>query len=76
MATIVGRLITEAQGHEVHLIPPIYVEPFVKRQKNDAADAAAFAEAAVRPNIHYVAVKRAEHQARGVAYPTHQNFVG
>jgi transposase len=46
------------------LISPIYVKPFVKRQKNDAADAAAIAEAALRPNTHYVAVKSAEHQAR------------
>lgn len=49
---------------------------FVKRQKNDAADAAAIAEAAVRPNLHYVAVKSAEHQARAVAFRTHQSFVG
>jgi transposase len=45
-----GRM-AEAEGHEVRLIPPIYVKPFVKRQKNDAADAAAIAEAAVRPNM-------------------------
>jgi transposase len=70
-----GRL-AEAHGHEVRLIPPIYVKPFVKRQKNDAADAAAIAEAALRPNIHYVAVKSAEHQARAVSYRTHQCFVG
>lgn len=70
-----GR-VAEAEGHEVRLIPPIYVKPFVKRQKNDAADAAAIAEAAVRPNLHYVAVKSAEHQARAVAYRTHQCFVG
>jgi transposase len=63
-------------GHNVRLIPPIYVKPFVKRQKNDAADAAAIAEAALRPNIHYVAVKSAEHQARAVAFRTHQCFVG
>ncbi len=63
-------------GHEVRLIPPICVKPFVKRQKNDAADAAAIAEAALRPNIHYVAVKSAEHQARAVAFRTHQCFVG
>lgn len=66
----------QALGHEVRLIPPIYVKPFVKRQKNDAADAAAIAEAALRPNMHYVAVKSAEHQARAVAYRTHQCFVG
>ena len=37
---------TAKLGHEVRLIPPIYVKPFVKRQKNDAADAEAIAEAA------------------------------
>ena len=42
-----GRF-AQALEHEVRLIPPIYVKPFVKRQKNDAADAAAIAEAAVR----------------------------
>jgi len=47
-------------GHNVRLIPPIYVKPFVKRQKNDAADAAAIAEAAQRPNMHYVEVKSAD----------------
>ena len=47
-----------AQGlvRHVRLVPPIYVKPFVKRQKNDAADAAAIAEAALRPNMHCVAV--------------------
>jgi len=70
-----GRF-AQALGHEARLIPPIYVKPFVKRQKNDAADAAAIAEAAVRPNMHYVAVKSPEHQARAVAYRTHQCFVG
>lgn len=38
-------------GHEVRLIPPIYVKPFVKRQKNDAADAEAIVEAALRPTM-------------------------
>nr|WP_246359972.1 IS110 family transposase [Stakelama sediminis] len=58
------------------MIPPIYVKRFVKRQKNDAADAAAITEAAMRPNLLYVAVKSAEHQARAVAFRTHQSFVG
>ncbi len=69
-----GRF-AQGLGHEVRLIPPIYVKPFVKRQKNDAADAAAIAEAALRPNLHYVAVKSAEHQARAVTFRTHQCFV-
>jgi transposase len=69
-----GR-VAQGSGHDVRLIPPIYVKPFVKRQKNDAADAAAIAEAVLRPNIHYVGVKSAEHQARAVAFRTHQCFV-
>lgn len=69
-----GR-VAQRFGHEVRLVPPIYVKPFVKRQKNDAADAAAIAEAARRPNMHCVAVKSAEHQARAVAFRTHQCFV-
>ena len=44
-------------GHDVRLIPPAYVKPFVKRQKNDAADAAAICEAAVRPSMRFVPVK-------------------
>lgn len=51
------------------------MKPFVKLQKNDAADAAAIAEAVLRPNIHYVAVNCAEQQARAVAFRTHQCFV-
>lgn len=50
-------------GHEVRLIPPIYVKPFVKRQKNDAADAEAITEAAMRPSMSFVAHKSAETQA-------------
>ena len=51
-----GRAIGEL-GHEVRLIPPIYVKPFVKRQKNDAADAEAICEAAQRPTMRFVPVK-------------------
>lgn len=69
-----GRQAQKA-GHEARLISPIYVKPFVKRQKNDASDAAAIGEAARRPDMHYVAVKSAEHQGRAVAYRTHQCFV-
>ncbi len=49
-------------GHVVKLIPPVYVKPFVKRQKNDAADAEAICEAAQRPTMRFVAVKSAEQQ--------------
>jgi transposase len=41
-------------GHDATLIPPIYVKPFVKRQKNDMADAEAIAEAASRPTMRFV----------------------
>ena len=44
-------------GHEVRLISPAYVKPFVKRQKNDAADAEAICEASVRPSMRFVPVK-------------------
>lgn len=44
-------------GHEVRLIPPAYMKPFVKRQKNDAADAEAICEAAQRPSMRFVPVK-------------------
>ncbi len=55
-------------GHEVRLIPPAYVKPFVKRQKNDAADAEAICEAAQRPSMRFVAVKTEEQQASGVVF--------
>jgi hypothetical protein len=51
-------------GHDVRLVPPIYVKPFVRRQKNDAADAEAIAEAASRPTMRFVALKTEEQQAR------------
>ena len=51
-----------ALGHEVRLIPPAYVKPYVKRQKNDAADAEAICEAVTRPSMHFVPVKSAERQ--------------
>ena len=55
-------------GHTVRLIPPAYVKPFVKRQKNDAADAEAICEAAQRPSMRFVAVKDEEQQASGVVF--------
>lgn len=55
-------------GHTVRLIPPAYVKPFVKRQKNDETDAEAICEAAQRPTMRFVAVKSAEQQASGVVF--------
>ncbi len=53
----------QALGHEVRLIPPQYVKPFVKTNKNDAADAEAICEAMVRPTMRFAAVKSADQQA-------------
>ncbi len=55
-------------GHTVRLIPPAYVKPFVKRQKNDMADAEAICEAAQRPTMWFVPVKSEEQQASGVVF--------
>ncbi|MDQ0320357.1 transposase [Pararhizobium capsulatum DSM 1112] len=55
-------------GHEIRLINPSYVKPFVKRQKNDAADAEAIAEAASRPTMRFVSVKSAAKQASSMAF--------
>jgi transposase len=55
-------------GHEVRLIAPAYVKPFVKRQKNDAADAEAICEAAQRPTMRFVPVKSEESQASAVVF--------
>ena len=62
-----GREIMQL-GHDVRLVPPIYVKPFVKRQKNDAADAEAICEAAQRPTMRFVAVKGEEQQARAMLF--------
>lgn len=52
-----------ALGHDVRLIPPVYVKPFVRRQKNDRNDAAAIYEALSRPAMRFVAVRSVENQA-------------
>jgi len=52
-----------ALGHEVVLMPPQYIKPYVKRGKNDAIDAAAICEAMSRPGMRFVPVKSAEQQA-------------
>jgi transposase len=52
-----------ALGHEVRLMPPQFVKPYVKSQKNDAADAEAICEAVQRPTMRFVPVKSAEQQA-------------
>ena len=65
----------ERAGHEVKLIAPRYVKPFIKRQKNDAADAEAIVEAALRPTMRYVEPKSGEQQARSILFRTREQFV-
>ncbi len=55
-------------GHDVRLIPPAYVKPFVKRQKNDMADAEAICEAAMRPTMRFVPVKGEETQGAAMVF--------
>jgi transposase len=69
-----GREITRL-GHQVRLIAPAYVKPFVKRQKNDSADAEAICEAAQRPTMRFVAVKSEEAQAAVVVFRTRDLLV-
>ena len=52
-----------ALGHEVRLMPPHYVKPYVKRNKNDMADAEAICEAVTRPTMRFVAPKSEEQQS-------------
>jgi len=66
----IGRL-----GHEVRLIAPAYVKPFVKRQKNDASDAEAICEAALRPTMRFVAVKSEAAQGAAIVFRTRDLFV-
>jgi transposase len=58
----------QRMGHDVRLIAPKYVKPYVKRQKNDAADAHAICEAAQRPTMRFVAVKSEEQQASAAVF--------
>jgi transposase len=50
-------------GHDARIMPPAYVKPYVRRQKNDAADAAAICEALTRPSMRFVGVRTLENQA-------------
>jgi len=64
-----------ALSHEVKLMPPAYVKPYVKRQKNDAADAEAICEAVQRPSMRFVPIKSPEAQAGMVLHRTRHLFV-
>lgn len=62
-------------GHVVRLIAPQYVRPFVKRQKNDAADAEAIVVAAQRPEMRFIEPKTAEQQAKAVLFRSRGRLV-
>lgn len=62
-------------GHDVKLIAPQYVRPFVKRQKNDVADAEAIVIAAQRPEMRFVEPKSEGQQARAVLFRTRERLV-
>ena len=64
-----------ALGHEVRLMPPSYVKAYVRRQKNDASDAAAICEAVTRPTMRLVAIKSAGRQGVLVLHRTRELLV-
>lgn len=65
----------EAMGHAVRLIAPQFVKPFVKSNKNDAADAEAICEAVVRPTMRFVPIKNVEQQSVLALHRVRQGFV-
>ena len=65
----------QALGHKVRLMPPAYVRPYVKRQKNDAADAEAICEAVTRANMRFVATKTPEQQGCLMLHRTRHLFI-
>jgi len=64
-----------ALGHRVKLIPPAYVKPYVRRNKNDPVDAEAICEAVGRPNMRFVPIKSIEQQAILSVHRVRQGFV-
>src|SRR6202008_2145164 len=65
----------QALGHRVRLMPPAYVKPYVKRQKNDAADAEAICEAVTRANMRFVETKTPEQQPCLMLHRTRHLFI-
>ena len=64
-----------ALGHQVRLMPPRYVKPYVKRNKNDMADAEAICEAVTRPTMRFVEIKTPEQQSVLMLHRTRHLFV-
>jgi transposase len=65
----------KALGHTVRLMPPAYVKPYVKRQKNDTTDAEAICEAVTRANMRFVETKTPEQQSCLMLHRTRQLFI-
>src|ERR687898_750478 len=65
----------QALGHAVRLMPPAYVKPYVKRQKNDMADAEAICEAVTRANMRFVPTKTPEQQSGLMLHRTRHLFI-
>ena len=65
----------QALDHNVRLMPPAYVKPYVKRHKNDAIDAEAICEAVTRPNMRFVATKTCEQQSCLTLHRTRHLFI-
>src|SRR5262245_10947316 len=65
----------QALGHTVRLMPPAYVKPYVKRQKNDVTDAEAICEAVTRANMRFVPTKTPEQQSGLVLHRTRHLFI-
>src|SRR3981081_1913629 len=65
----------QALGHTVRLMPPAYVKPYVKRQKNDSADAEAICEAVTRANLRFVPTKTPEQQSCLMLHRTRHLFI-
>ena len=63
-------------GHDVRLMPPAYVKAYVRRQKNDAADAAAICEAVTRPSMRFVSVRSVGNQAALMHHKVRELLVG
>ena len=65
----------EKLGHSVRMMPPAYVKPYVKRNKNDAADAEAICEAVQRPTMRFVPIKSPEQQSVLMVHRTRELFI-
>ena len=62
-------------GHDARMMPPAYVKPYIRRQKNDAADAAAICEAVTRPSMRFVGVRSLANQAALMRHKTREMLV-